>query len=150
MSRNVFEWSRGGEMEQTLCAFLLPALLGLYLVMGPALLLAYLDQESRDSLHERSRRMQSKSIGYLQNSGLIFRPNYICMQCKALLFVTLIYMTRPAFPTCIISPVRASSLLNTGQLAPSFFMKVISNFVPMILKLEVSVSIGPKRGMSAL
>jgi len=54
----------------------------------------------------------------------------------------------PALPTWIISPVGLSSLLRTGQLAPSALTSVISSFVPSILNLLSSGLIVEKRGNS--
>lgn len=53
----------------------------------------------------------------------------------------------PACPTWIIS-VTGSSFLSTGQDVLSALTSVISNFVTMILYVDLSVSISPKRGIS--
>lgn len=52
-------------------------------------------------------------------------------------------VARPARPTWMISPVRFSSALRTGQLAPSALTIVHSSFVPMILNVLFSVSTVP-------
>ena len=52
----------------------------------------------------------------------------------------------PARPTWMISPVLCPSLLNDGHPALSAFARLISSFVPMILKVDLSGSMGPYRG----
>lgn len=44
--------------------------------------------------------------------------------------------------------VTGSSFLSTGQELLSALVSVISNFVPIILYVDLSLSIGPKRGIS--
>lgn len=56
----------------------------------------------------------------------------------------------PAFPTCSISPVLASSLLNVGQEAPSAFTRFSSNFEPKTVNFEAAGSISPNNGTTAL
>lgn len=58
------------------------------------------------------------------------------------------FYTRPALPTCIISPVSLSSERKTGHAAPSAFARVSSSFVPRILNLLSSGLMVPKRGNS--
>lgn len=44
--------------------------------------------------------------------------------------------------------VTGSSFLSTGQELLSALISVISNFVPMILYVDLSISIAPNRGIS--
>lgn len=78
------------------------------------------------------------------------RDTYIYLRTNAAAVITSIFGTSyalPACPTWIIS-VTGSSFLSTGQEVLSALTSVISNFVPMILYVDLSVSISPKRGIS--
>lgn len=59
-------------------------------------------------------------------------------------------MALPAFPTWIISPVRRSSALRTGQPLTSALASTTSNFVPMILNDDSSGFIGATNSTSFL
>lgn len=82
-------------------------------------------------------------LSYLIYHTEYHTSKYRSSSSSSLIIITLIYHALPALPICKISPVVGSSLLSTGQLAPSALTNFNSSFEPRILYVDSSVSMAP-------